>query len=116
MRKLCAVIVLLSMGCGGVNVGQVADPVGIIGQLTVEGLPLSGVRLNLQPIGEGMPTGMAVTEGKFQGDVVPGKYTYFLSAGKDPAVFKKVPEEYHSGSMDREVDVAAGATLDLILD
>ena len=109
-------IVLFGLGCGGVNVGQVADPVGITGQITMEDLPLSGVRLNLQPTGDGMPTGMDVTGGKFEGDVVPGKYTYFLSAGKDAAAFKKVPEEYHSGAMDREIEVAAGATLDLIID
>ena len=104
------------MGCGGIEVGKVSDPVEISGQITMEGEPLSGVRLNLQPTGDGMPVGMDVAEGKFEGDAVPGKYTYFLSAGKDAAAFKKVPEEYHSGSMDREVEVAAGTTLDLVID
>lgn len=79
----------------------------------MQGKPVSGVMLNFQPTGDGMPAVIAVDKGAFSGDVIPGKYTYFLSAGKDANAFKKVPEKYQAGATDRQIDITAGTPLNL---
>lgn len=115
MRRIGAMVFLCCFGCGA-QVAQVAERVTISGEVVMEGKPVTGVMLNLQPTGDGMPAVIKVSEGTFEAEVVPGMYSFFLSAGKNAKLFKKIPEEYLSASMDRQYDVADGTTLDLVID
>ncbi len=97
------------VGCGGVSVTPTAARVAVTGNVTLAGKPLTDVDLNLQPTGDGLPAVLKVKDGKFEAELVPGKYTYFLSQGSGPAGAKaiaKVPVTFLQGSADREVEFA----------
>lgn len=115
MRLLSCVLLTLVVGCGA-SVTPTSLPVDISGEIKASGKPVSGVKLNLQPTGDGLPAVIDVKDGKFTAQVIPGKYTYFISAGKDAAALKKIKEKYQSGSADRQYDVASGTQLTLSLD
>jgi hypothetical protein len=93
-----------------------SDPVEISGEIKASGKAVTGVKLNLQPTGDGLPAVIDVNNGKFIAKVIPGKYTYFISPGKDPAAMKGIPGKYKSGAIDRQYDVASGTQLTLALD
>jgi hypothetical protein len=57
-----------------------------------------------------------IANGKSQAKVTPGKYTYFITAGKSPASFNAVPKAYHEGSLERQIEVKAGDTIEIKLD
>ncbi len=116
MRILCAVLVLASLGCGGVSVAPFSDPVDVTGKVTMSGKPLTDVKLNFQPTGDGLPAVVDVKGGAFTAKLTPGKYTYYMTPGKKEAAFKAIPEKYLAGSMDRQHEIAAGTTLELLLD
>ena len=116
MRKLIPLLVFVVAGCT-TNPGQNPDPVEVTGTITLGGKKVTHVNLNLQPIGKtGGQAIMAVTNGEFKGSAIPGKYTYFIAEGKNPAAFTAIPEKYYSGSLDREIEVKAGTPLMLTLD
>jgi hypothetical protein len=115
VRLLSCVLLTLAVGCGA-SVTPTSQPVDISGEVKASGKPVSGVKLNLQPTGDGLPAVIDVQDGKFTAQVIPGKYTYFISAGKDAAALKKINEKYQSGSADRQYDVGSGTQLTLALD
>lgn len=115
MRKLLPLIAFVLIGCG-INPGTNPDPVDITGTVTLNNKPLSDVTFNLQPTGTGTQAALPVKGGEFKGKVTPGRYTYFISEGTKAAAFKSVPSKYQLGSMDRQVDVAAGTKLEIKLD
>ncbi len=115
VRLLSCVLLALVVGCGG-SVTPTSEPVDISGEVKASGKPVSGVKLNLQPTGDGLPAVIDVTDGKFTVKAIPGKYTYFISAGKDAAALKSIPQKYLEGSLDRQHDVASGTVLTLSLD
>ena len=112
MRILCVAFMLTSMGCGSAVI-PTADPILVTGALTQSGKPVTGVKLNLQPTGNGLPAVVDVVDGEFSAEVVPGTYTYYVSPGKKANDFDAIPKDYHSGSMDRQFDVDDGTTLEL---
>lgn len=114
VRTLLSLLVLGMLGCGGVSVGTNPEPVDVSGKVSLAGKPVTDMKLNLQPMTAGChPVVAEVTNGDFQAKAGPGKYTYFLSEGKDKAAFAAVPDKYHSGAEDRTVNVSSGATLNL---
>ena len=60
---------------------------------------------------------MPVKGGAFRGSITPGKYTYYISevSGKTTA-FASIPEKYREGSLDRQIEIETGKSLDLTLD
>lgn len=118
MRKLLPVVALfIAVGCSKVDPGKNPEMSEITGTVALKGQPISDVILNLQPTGTGTMATIPVTQGKFKASVTPGKYTYFISeTPRGAAVFAKVPKQYHAGSMDRQIDITAGMTLDIKLD
>jgi hypothetical protein len=117
MRKLFPLFALVFMvGCGQVNPSKNPDPVDITGSVTMGGKPVDGVVLNLQPTKGGAMATMTIQQGKVKGAVMPGKYTYFISESKNPAIFAKIPKQYYTGADDRQIDVSAGTTLTIALD
>jgi hypothetical protein len=110
MRKLIPLLGLaLLIGCG-INPGTNPDQVDITGRVTLPGgKAVTNVTFNLQPTGTGTQAFYPVKNGEFKGKATPGKYTYFISEGASAAAFKTIPAKYRAGSMDRQIDVAAGA-------
>lgn len=114
MRKLIPLVVLVMLGCGKIE--QNPDPVDVSGRVTLRGGPVGDVTLNLQPTGKGSQAALPVKGGAFQGKVTPGRYTYYISQGPNAASFQAIPEKYHTGSLDRQIDVSEGNTLTITLD
>jgi hypothetical protein len=117
MRCAALMLVLLLGGCGYRDPGKNPDPVEVSGQVTKGGRPVSDVVLNFQPTGDGTQAAVPLKGGAFHGNITPGKYTYFISEvnGKSKA-FASIPEKYRAGSLDRQIEIEKGQSLDLTLD
>lgn len=111
-RLLVFALLFVGLGCG-MNPGRVADPVSVSGKVTfADGKPVRDVILTLQPMDAGNMAGLKIgTDGAFRGDVVPGKYAYYLTAqdGRRGAL-AAIPEPFRSAHLDRTVEVKAGAS------
>ncbi len=110
------VVVLVGLGCGGVNPGTNPDQVDITGKVTLAGRLVNDVTFNLQATGVGTQAAYPVKAGAFQGKATPGKYTYFISEGTNASAFKAIPEKYRQGAMDRQINVGSGSVLNITLD
>lgn len=117
MRKLFPLLVFVfAIGCSG-TAPKAADMTEITGTVTMGGQPVSDVVLNLQPTGEGTIAAIPVQQGKIKAMVTPGKYTYYITeTPKGKAVMAKLNPKYLAGAMDRQIDIAAGSTLNITLD
>lgn len=109
-------LVLASVGCGGVDPGTNPVPRATFFSVTIGGKPANDIKFNLQPVGNGLPAAIEIKDGEAEFETTPGEYTYFISAGKSEATFKQVPEKYHAGSMDRKFTVEGGEKLEFKLD
>ena len=114
MRALILMGILLA-GCG-VSVTPNPDPVDVSISVTAGGKPVSGMKFNFQPTESGLPAVAEITDGKCQTKVTPGKYTWYVSAGKDEALLSTVPEEYLEGAMERQIEVKGGDAIEVSLD
>lgn len=115
---LLPLLTLALIGCDsvGATASKNPDPVEISGKVSLAGKPVSNVVLNLQPTESGAQATADVKDGIFKATVTPGKYTYFLSEGKVAQAFASIPEKFRAGAMDRQIDIAAGTSLDLKLE
>lgn len=117
MRVWTLMFLSLLCGCGGIDPGTNPDPVEVTLNVTMAGKPANDLKFNFQPIGPGaLPAVVDIQNGKVLAKVTPGKYTYFITAGKSPAGFNAVPKAYHEGSMDRQIDLKAGDSIEIRLE
>ena len=117
MRVWTLLLLSLLCGCGGVDPGTNPDPIDLTVNVTMAGKPANDLKFNFQPTGPGaLPAVVDVVNGKVQAKVNPGMYTYYITAGKSPAIFNAVPKAYHEGSLDRQIEVKPGETLEVKLD
>lgn len=109
LRSLLVLLVLAVIaGCGGVSVTPNPDPVAVTGNVTLAGKPVTDIAVNFQPIAGGLPAVVTVKDGKFEAQITPGKYTYFISKASTPTgerSLAKVPASFHQGAMDRVIEV-----------
>lgn len=112
MRKLFLLLALVPLGCG-VRVVENPEPVSLSGRVTVGGKPITGVMLNLQTTGKGLPAIIPVIEGAFEAKVTPGRYAYFITRGPLAESYELIPNEFREATLDRQFDMAAGKTLDV---
>lgn len=115
MRKLIPLAALVLIGCS-VDPGKNAEQVDISGRVSQGGKVVTDVTFNLQPTGMGTQATLPIKDGEFKGKVTPGRYTYYITEGSKPAAYTGIPEKYRAGSMDRQIDVTAGSTLNITLD
>jgi len=116
MRVWTLMLLAVVLGCGSVDPGTNPDPIDVTLNVTIAGKPADDLKFNFQPTGPGaLPAVVDVVKGKVQAKVNPGKYTYFISAGKSPASFNAVPKPFHQGSMDRQIEVKPGETIEITL-
>ena len=101
------------LGCGGY--ASSPAPVEVSGTVTLGGRKVEGVTLNFITTGVGAQATVPVKDGEFRATMIPGQYTYFVSEGANPAVFKRIPEKVRTGSLDRQVTIT-GERLQIALD
>ena len=109
MRKLIPLALIVLAGCTK-DPAKNPDPVEVSGTVRMAGRPVADAVLHLQPTGSGGQAALPVKNGQFKGSVMPGQYTWYLASAAP------IPDKYKEGSLDRQIDVAAGATLTLTLD
>ena len=110
---LCAI---LMVGCGSESVTPNPDPVAVSATVTASGKPVTDVKFNFQPTGAGLPAVVEVAEGKFEAQITPGKYTWFISPGKAEASFASVPPQFHEGALERQFEVKGAESIEFKLD
>lgn len=116
MRKvLLSVLCLAVVGCG-VSTTPTADFVPVSGKVTHAGAPVASANLNFQPTGRGTQKIVAVVDGKFETEMTPGRYTYFITAGSSPEAVANIPPKYAAGDIERQVDIDDGTELEIELD
>lgn len=106
------------MGCGGVSVTPNPDPVAVTGNVTLAGKPATDIVVNFQPIEGGLPAVCTVKDGKFEAQITPGKYTYFVSKAATPTgekTLSKFPAPLQQGAMDRTVEVTGPGPVELTM-
>jgi hypothetical protein len=113
VRAIVLLLLGVTIGCAA---SKVPEPKDVTGTVKIAGQPVTGVNLALQPTEGGMPNGMEIIDGAVKGTVVPGKYAYFIAEGKDKKAFEAIPEKYRAASLDRQVKISAGSTLEINLE
>ncbi len=116
--SFCLFLVAAIAGCGGVSVTPNPDPVAVTGNVTLAGKPATDIVVNFQPIEGGLPAVVTVKDGKFEAQVTPGKYTYYVSKASTPSGEKslaKVPTAFHQGAMDRVIEVTGPGPLEFAM-
>jgi hypothetical protein len=109
---------MLTAGCLFLTgCGMSATPMGekkeTVGKVTAGGKSLSGVKVVLQPTGDGAEA-YAVTDkdGGFKTTATPGKYAWYLTPKDNnkssEGALKSIPEAFKTGTLDRTIQVGSG--------
>ena len=105
----------MAVGCSG-NLAVRSESGKVAGKLVSgDGQKVGNVGLTLQPLDNGFMTTLQVAEdGSFGGEIIPGKYAYFVgksvAKNADQAI-KKVDPMFYEANMTRTVTVQAGQEL-----
>ncbi|WP_437186502.1 hypothetical protein SH668x_003656 [Planctomicrobium sp. SH668] len=111
------IVATMGVGCGGARITPTADRVKLTGSATANGKPLNDVMIRFQPTGAGLPAVTTIKSGKFEIEIVPGDYTYFIQpVEKKEKLLATVPTKYHTATLDRKVTISNGGTQDFKLD
>lgn len=111
-RNIVAFVALIVLvGCSG-RVAEKQPPGRISGKIVQQGKAVSDVVITFQPLEDGHLVGFPVADdGSFEGEVVPGKYAYFVgkSASKtSEQSLKKIHSKFLEANMDRTIVLARG--------
>jgi len=115
---LLLILLSAAVGCGGVTATPFSEPVSVTGNVQMAGKPATDIAINFQPTGDGLPAVVEVKDGKFEAQVTPGKYTWYVSKASSKTGDKslsKVPATFQQGSMDREFEVTGPGPLDFVI-
>lgn len=117
MRKLFPLLALIALAGCSTKVSKNPDPVEVSGKVSLQGKSVHDVTLTFLTVSEsGAQANFPVLNGEFKGQMYPGKYTYYFSEGKNPAVLDSIPTKYRIGAMDRQIDIKGGDALVLSLE
>jgi hypothetical protein len=117
------VVVLFSVvalaGCGSA-VSLKNAPVNVSGKVSRSGQPVGGMVMVFQPLGDGHMRELPIQkDGSFNGELISGKYAYFVARPAVPAAaqaLRNVPSKYFEADLSRTVSVEPGAQLAIALD
>jgi len=114
LGSFVAIVLTLSLlvGCGSVS--KNSDPVKVGGTVTnKDGKPVDNVQICFAPLSANqLPGQYPVEKGKFSGNLIPGKYTFYFEPGKNATAINAIPESYRQNSADHTIEVT-GATENL---
>lgn len=116
---LLFVALTVSSGCS-TNPGLRPESEKVSGKLSLgDGKAIGNVGLVFQPMEDGFEATFQVAEdGSFQGEVIPGKYAYYVSKATSKnaeQALKKVDPKFREATMSRTVLVEPGKALSLVL-
>ena len=116
---------LAAAGCS-MDPGQVPSAVPVTGKVTLGSTPIKNVLVSLQPLDKGSMSSLEVgADGQLSGNVVPGKYAYFISPKegktaaerqKYEAAMRAIPEQYRTADLKRTVSISSGSNVEIKLD
>lgn len=115
---LLLMLLSAAVGCGGVTATPFSEPVSVTGNVQMAGKPATDIAINFQPTGDGLPAVVQVKDGKFEAQVTPGKYTWFVSQASSKTgerSLSKVPAAFQQGSMERQFEVTGPGPLDFVI-
>jgi hypothetical protein len=119
MRYLLIALMMVFVGCS-TSVQKMGASSELKGNITKAGKPVGDVLLTLQPMGDGHVVPLTVAaDGTFKGEVVPGKYAYYIGKSASKAseqAIKQVDPKYYAGDLTRTVTVESGKDLVIALD
>lgn len=105
------------VGCGP-NVTKRADPTKFSGTIKgVDGKPLKDITIQFLPqfLGSIQTAALVKVDGKFDVDLLPGKYVIMIEPTKNRDAFKSVPAKYHNADKANEMDIVAGKDIEINL-
>ncbi len=115
---LLLILLSAAVGCGGVTATPFSEPVSVTGNVQMAGKPATDIAINFQPTGDGLPAVVQVKDGKFEAQVTPGKYTWYVSKASSKTGEKslsKVPATFQLGSMERQFEVTGPGPLEFVI-
>lgn len=115
---LLLILLSAAVGCGGVTATPFSEPVSITGNVQMAGKPATDIAINFQPTGDGLPAVVQVKDGKFEAQVTPGTYTWYVSKASSKTGEKslsKVPAAFQLGSMERQFEVTAAGPIEFVI-
>jgi len=121
MRSIAFVLLLVGfLGCSN-GATLRTEPTKVAGKLaSTGGQAVGNVGLTFQPLDAGFMTTVQVAEdGSFQGELVPGKYSYFIvksSSKTGDQALKKIDAKFLEANMSRTIEFKPGQDLALVLE
>ncbi len=121
MRSAIAFALLFVVGCSS-SVALKSGPTKISGKVsTADGKPVGGILLTLQPLEDGHMAPIEVAkDGTFSGELIPGKYAYFVgksaTSKSSDQVLKQLSPKYLEADLNRTVQVTPGEDLAIAFD
>ena len=115
---LLLILLAAAVGCGGITPTTFSEPVSVTGNVQMAGKPATDIAINFQPTGDGLPAVVQVKDGKFEAQITPGKYTWFVSKASSKTgekTLSKVPAAFQQGSMDRQFEVTAAGPIEFVI-
>ena len=90
MRLTIVLILLVGvLGCSS-EVRRKATPVNVTGKVSQSGRPLGGMVMIFQPLGDGHMREFPVQkDGTFNGELISGKYAYYVAKPAIPAAARR---------------------------
>jgi hypothetical protein len=116
---LTAASTLASVGCSRSTAPR-SGPVPVAGKVTRAGKPVADVVVTFQPMDVGHPGIFPVkADGTFQGDLIEGKYMYYVAKGatpSSPAVLAKIDAKFQEPNLERSIAIAPNQEIQIALD
>lgn len=107
---------LMLIGCGQ-SVSNRAAPTKFNGHITgTDGKPVRDITIQFLPqfLGSIQTAAKVGAAGKFEVELLPGKYVIMIEPNKGKqAEFKLIPIKYHSANKENEIDVVAGKEIEI---
>jgi hypothetical protein len=122
--RFIATVSLLLLTIGAVGCSRSAAPrsapVTVTGKVTRSGQPVGDLVVTFQPMDVGHPGIFPVkADGTFQGDLIEGKYMYYVAKGampSSPAVLAKIDAKFQEPTLERSIAVAPNQEIQIALD
>lgn len=114
-RMLLTLMALVAFsGCSS-KPQLLSEPVSVKGKVTLnDGSPLKGASITLQPMEAGHPMTFKVSkEGEFEGNLVPGKYMFFIPDSPESNAMKNLDPKVRTPAVERFVQVQPNGVLEI---